>query len=123
MKLVQEKMQRYFGMVKCIDDNVGRILYFLDYNNLSNNTIVVFTSDHGDLMGEHHKHNKGNPYEASAKIPFVLRFPNKVKVGKVIHKAYTTTDFASTILDLMDAPQIKNVDGVNTSADFTSKSN
>ena len=119
-ELEQDKMQRYFGMVKCIDDNVGRILNFLDENNLTENTIVVFTSDHGDLMGEHHKHNKGNPYEASAKIPFVLRYPKKVKAGKVIKKAYTTTDFAPTILGLMGAPEIKNADGVNASSDFTS---
>ncbi|MCW2120310.1 sulfatase [Flavobacterium sp. 7A] len=118
--LVQGEMQRYFGMVKCIDDNVGRILDFLDKNNLTKNTIVVFTSDHGDLMGEHHKHNKGNPYEASAKIPFVLRYPNKVKAGKVIRKALTTVDFTPTILGLMGAPQIKNTDGIDASADFTS---
>jgi arylsulfatase A-like enzyme len=118
--LEQDKMQRYFGMVKCIDDNVGRILNFLDENNLTENTIVVFTSDHGDLMGEHHKHNKGNPYEGSAKIPFVLRFPNKVKAGKIIRKAYTTVDFAPTILGLMGANQIKNAEGINASVDFTS---
>ncbi|MCL7764524.1 sulfatase-like hydrolase/transferase [Polaribacter sp. Z014] len=119
-ELDQAKMQRYFGMVKCIDDNVGRILDFLDKNNLTDNTIVVFTSDHGDLLGEHHKNDKSNPYEASAKIPFVLRFPSKVKAGKVIRKAFTTADFTPTILGLMNAPSIKNTDGVDASTDFSS---
>ncbi|QVY66597.1 sulfatase-like hydrolase/transferase [Polaribacter sp. Q13] len=119
-ELDQAKMQRYFGMVKCIDDNVGRILDFLDKNNLTDNTIVVFTSDHGDLLGEHHKNDKSNPYEASAKIPFVLRFPSKVKAGKVLRKAFTTADFTPTILGLMNAPSIKNTDGVDASTDFSS---
>ncbi|WP_083634246.1 sulfatase-like hydrolase/transferase [Saccharicrinis aurantiacus] len=120
-ELDQGKMQRYFGMVKCIDDNVGRILQFLDDNDLADNTIVLFTSDHGDLMGEHRKHNKGNPYEASAKVPFVLRYPNKVKSGKVINKAFTSTDFKPIILGLMDAKFTEETHGIDASSDFTSK--
>lgn len=120
-ELEQGQMQRYFGMVKCIDDNVGRILKFLDDNNLTNNTIVIFTADHGDLMGEHHKHNKGNPYEASAKIPFVLRYPQKVRAGKIINKAYTNCDFAPTILGLMNASPIADVHGIDASDDFISR--
>jgi len=116
----QTDMQRYFGMVKCIDDNVGRILTFLDKNNLSKNTIVVFTSDHGDLMGEHHKNDKGNPYEASAKIPFVLRYPAKVKAGKVIETAYNNTDFTPTILGLIGINSNIKTHGVDASKDFLS---
>ena len=119
-ELKQDQMQRYFGMVKCIDDNVGRILAFLDENKLSENTIIVFTSDHGDLMGEHHKHNKGNPFEGSAKIPFLLRYPAKVDAGKIIRKAYTTTDFAPTILNLMGVEPMKDIHGTDASADFLS---
>ena len=58
-------MSQYFGMVKCIDDNVGRILDHLRENKLLDNTIIVFTADHGDLCGEHGRHNKGVPLEAS----------------------------------------------------------
>ncbi len=120
-KLVQKEMQNIFGMVKCIDDNVGRILKFLDDENLAENTIIVFTSDHGDLMGEHHKHNKSSPYEASAKIPFIIRYPKEIKAGKVINTAYTTTDFVPTILGLMKAGSVKNVHGKDTSFDFIGK--
>ncbi|WP_430934893.1 sulfatase family protein [Saccharicrinis sp. 156] len=120
-ELDQGKMQRYFGMVKCIDDNVGRILGFLDKNKLTDNTIVLFTSDHGDLMGEHRKHNKGNPYEASAKVPFVLRYPSKIRPGKVINKAFTTADFTPTILGMMGMPALKKQHGIDASVDFTSK--
>ncbi len=119
-RLDQADMQDYFGMVKCIDDNVGRLLEFLDDNGLAENTIVVFTSDHGDLMGEHRRHNKGMPYEASAKIPFVVRWPARIPAGKVVNTAYTTADFTPTLLGLMGAPQIPGVHGLNDSKAFLS---
>jgi len=111
-------MQNYFGMVKCIDDNVGKILRYLKENGLEENTIVVFTSDHGDLMGEHARYNKGVPFEASAKIPFILKYPGRVPAGKVIEKAYSTADFAPTILGLMNQPQIPGTVGRDDSALF-----
>lgn len=121
-KLNQEAMAQYFGMVKCIDDNVGKILNFLEKEGLDKNTIVIFTSDHGDLMGEHGKHNKGLPYETSAKVPFILRFPGKVIPGKQIEKAYTMADFTPTILGLMG---INHTDykfhGIDVSKDFSAK--
>jgi uncharacterized sulfatase len=116
--LDQDQMQRYFGMVKCIDDNVGRLLGYLKKEGLENNTIVVFTSDHGDLMGEHNRHNKGLPYETSAKIPFIIRYPGKIPAGKVIHTAYTNVDFVPTILGLMELPQIAGTHGLDDSATF-----
>ncbi len=112
------QVREYFAMVKCIDDNIGRVLDFLDDNNLTENTIVVFTSDHGDMMYEHHKMDKGNPYQAAAKIPFLMRYPKKIKAGKVIEKSYTTNDFAPTILGLMGSNQIEGVHGINDAEIF-----
>ncbi len=98
--LNQTQMQWYFGMVKCIDDNVGKILKFLKSQGLEENTIVIFTSDHGDMMGEHMKHNKGNPFEASAKIPFVIRHPGKIPAGKVVRAAQCNIDLAPMVLSM-----------------------
>lgn len=114
----RESVREYFGMVKCIDDNVGKILQFLDDNDLAENTIVVFTSDHGDMLFEHKRVNKDLPYESSARIPFIIRYPKEIQAGKIIRKAYTTVDFAPTILGLMDANQIDNVEGVNDAEVF-----
>lgn len=116
----QHNMAQYYGMVKCIDDNVGRLLNFLDQNNLTHNTIVVFTSDHGDLLGEHGKINKGLPYETSARVAFMLRYPNKVKAGKHIEKAYTMADFTPTILGLMGIKTTTKFHGINAAKDFKS---
>ena len=94
-------MAKYFGMVKCIDDNVGKLINYLRDNQLLDNTIIVFTSDHGDLRGEHHRHNKGNPLEASAKIPFIVYYPAKIPAGSVVNNAFNTVDFAASILSFM----------------------
>lgn len=120
----QKQMAQYFGMVKCIDDNIGRILNFLKENNLEKNTIVVFTSDHGDLLGEHGKLNKGLPYETSARVPFILRYPYAVKSGKKIQKAFTMADFTPTILGLMNIDHSSNsFHGIDASKDFKSPEN
>lgn len=117
--LNQAQLARYFGMVKCIDDNVGKILKYLKSQGLDKNTIVVFTSDHGDLMGEHKKDNKGLPYETSACIPFVIRYPGMILPGKRIDTAYTTADFAPTILNIMAAQgPFPAYHGKDASADF-----
>ena len=99
--LKQGPMSKYFGMVKCIDDNVGKLLAFLEESGRKDNTIVVFTSDHGDLMGEHRKHNKGAPYETSAGVAFIMKYPGHISAGKVINKAYTSADFAPTLLGIL----------------------
>lgn len=113
-------LQQYFGMVKHIDDSVGRLLKFLDENELADNTIIIFTSDHGDMFFEHNRRNKGVPYEASARIPFVIRYPQVIMPGKVIKKAYTNVDFAPTILALMGVETNAPFHGLNTAEDYTS---
>lgn len=112
----REELIGYFGMVKCIDDNVGRLLKFLDDKGLTEDTIVVFTSDHGDMLFEHDKLNKGQPLEGSAHIPFVIRYPRKINAGKIINKAYSTADFAPTVLGLMGAPKLTGIHGIDDSA-------
>ncbi|MBT7170940.1 MAG: sulfatase-like hydrolase/transferase, partial [Phycisphaerales bacterium] len=112
-------MKSYFGMVKCIDDNVGRIIAELKKLGIYDNTIVIFTSDHGDLCHEHGKHNKGNPLEGSAKVAFVLRYPKTVKAGTVIDEALTCVDFLPTALGLMNVKTAGKEEGRDASKLFT----
>jgi len=113
-----ENMARYFGMVKCIDDNVGKILSALGEQGLLERTVVVFTSDHGDMCGEHGRVNKGIPLEGSARIPFLISYPGKIKPGTVVHEALATVDFKPTILSLLGAPPDERDEGRNASALF-----
>lgn len=118
-ELNQERMRWYFGMVKCIDDNVGRILDLLEEQGLAENTIVVFTADHGDLKGEHGRLNKGVPYEASARVPFIVRWPAAISGGKLIHTAHTTVDFKPTFLSMMGfSGSWEELHGEDRSGDF-----
>lgn len=108
-KEFQEKLPHYFGMVKCIDDNVGRIIQKLEDEGILENTIVVFTSDHGDLMYEHARMNKGTMHETSARVPFVIAHGRNLKNprvprGKVVQEAANTTDWMPTFLRLLNAP-------------------
>jgi len=112
-------IQKYFGMVKCIDDNVGKILNCLRQNNILDNTIVVFTADHGDMCGEHARDNKGVPYETSAKIPFVLYYKGKVRPGTIIQEALGCVDFLPTVLSLMGVETKGVEEGRDASALFT----
>jgi len=115
------QMAQYFGMVKCIDDNVGKIVDALKKTNQLSNTIIVFTSDHGDLCGEHGKDNKGNPLEASAKIPFILQYTGVVREGLIIDQALSTVDFLPTIINLMGFSTVGLDQGRDASCLFNEK--
>ncbi|MBT5927723.1 MAG: sulfatase [Verrucomicrobia bacterium] len=115
-------MPNYFGMVKCIDDNVGRMLAFLEQSGKLDQTVIVFTSDHGDLCGEHGRLNKGNPYEGSARIPFLLRYPSKVAGGTRIDVALSCVDFMPTVFSLMGVEDKTPRDGRDASSWFEGKS-
>jgi len=106
----------YFGMVKCIDDNVGKILKKLDSLGLTERTIVVFTADHGDMRGEHGRQNKGIPYEASVRIPFVIAAPGLIPAGKRVDFALNTIDFKPTLLGLLNITATQSSAGRDASA-------
>ena len=75
----------------------GRLLDQMKDLGVDQDTVVVFTFDHGDMLGEHAKLNKGMPYETSMGVPFIVKYPRKVLKGKIIETAYSTIDFAPTI--------------------------
>ncbi len=112
-------MPKYYGMVKCLDDNIGRIISTLRRNGQLDHTIIVFTSDHGDLCGEHGRLNKGVPYEGSARIPFLLYCPGKIDAGTVVNEALSCIDFLPTVTNLMGARHGLKVDGRNAAPLFT----
>ena len=99
-KKMQNMIQTYFGSVKCIDDNIGKLISSLKKKGILENTIIIFSSDHGDLLGEHNQVDKGAPYEASALIPFIMYYGNQIKPKTIVRRAVNTTDWMSTTLTL-----------------------
>ena len=112
------QMAKYFGMVKCLDDNIGRILAVLRELGVLENTVIAFTSDHGDLCGEHGRDNKGVPMEASARIPFILHAPGLVPPGTVVRPALGSVDFKPTLLGLLRLPATPGMEGRDASPLF-----
>ena len=101
--LVRWKYQRYIkDYLRCIasvDDNVGRVLDYLDETGLTKNTIVVYTSDQGFYLGDHGWFDKRFMYEESLRTPLLVRYPEHIKAGSVNRDLVLNLDFAETILD------------------------
>ena len=116
-------MPNYYGMVKCIDDNIGRLIGTLRETGVLGNTMIVFTSDHGDLCGEHGRLNKGVPYEGSARIPFIVFYPEQVPAGTRIDAAMTCVDFFPTMMDLLGHKHNRIFDGRNAAPFFRKQKN
>ena len=106
----------YCGEVKCIDDNVGRILNCLDEQGILDNTIVVFTTDHGEYMGEHGMQAKNHLYETAYRIPLLVRWSKKIAKETVIDNIASTVDFKPTMLRLMGFEPTGTEQGYDASA-------
>lgn len=91
---------QYLGSVKCIDDNVGKITAYLKENGLWENTIVVFTTDHGEYMGEHGLLEKNNLYESVYHLPMVMHIPGLEKTGQRNSTYMDMVDFGVTLAGL-----------------------
>ena len=113
------KMAQYHGMMKCIDDNVGRLTRHLEKLGLLDNTILIFTADHGDMRGEHHRQNKGVPLEASAKVPFLIRYPKAIPARHRVNQVLNTVDFLPTMLSLMKVESAGREEGRDCSSILT----
>lgn len=95
----QRYMQRYLRTIQSIDDNTGRMLDYLDEEGLTDNTIVIYTSDQGFFLGEHGWFDKRFMYEESFQMPFLIRWPREIKAGTVCNNIISNVDFAPLFLD------------------------
>ena len=91
-------MHDYLGCIKGIDDNLGRILKYLDDTGLATNTIVIYSSDQGFFLGEHGWFDKRWIFEEAARAPLVVRWPGTAKPGSVSKALVSNLDFAETLL-------------------------
>ena len=95
----QRYIQDYLACISSIDDNVGRVLDYLDDSGLAENTIVIYTSDQGFYLGEHGWFDKRFIYNESFKIPLLIRWPNQIAAGITNDEMVQNLDFAQTFLE------------------------
>ncbi|NMB11977.1 MAG: arylsulfatase [Firmicutes bacterium] len=102
----------YYALVTHIDHQIGRFLEALNETRELDNTVILFTSDHGELLGDHNLFRKSLPYEGSARVPFVLRLPNNAeRVTKTVDKPVELRDVLPTLLQAAGLPIPDTIDG------------
>ena len=111
---IRHSRQGYYGSIRFIDDQVGRILEALQSQGLYDRTLILFVSDHGDMLGDHHHWRKCYAYEASARVPMLLRWPDGMVAadrGQVLDQVAELRDVMPTVLAAAGVDVPDSVDG------------
>lgn len=111
--LYQRYIKDYLRCVASIDDNMGRLLDFLEAEGLADDTVVVYTSDQGFFLGDHGWFDKRFMYEESLRMPFLVRYPREVATGSACGELVLNVDFAQTLLDLARVPAPPRMQGAS----------
>jgi len=108
---VRHIMAGYYAHCSALDECIGRLRAAIQNAGLEENTIFVFTSDHGDMLGSHGLWKKQWPYDESACVPFLLKFPKVGKKSRTVEAPINTPDIMPTLLDLCGIPIPLSVQG------------
>lgn len=109
----QNYIRDYMAVIQSVDESVGRLLDYLDKHGLTDNTIVIYTSDQGFYMGEHGWFDKRFMYEESLHTPLIICYPNHVKPGSDCNQMVQNIDFAPTFLSLAGIDKPKYMPGTS----------
>ena len=107
----QRYMQDYLATVQSVDESVGHVLDYLDRSGLASNTLVIYTSDQGFFLGDHGLFDKRFMYEESIRMPFLARWPARIKGGTKADAMALNVDFAPTFVDLAGLPASREMQG------------
>jgi arylsulfatase A-like enzyme len=112
----------YFGMISLLDHHLGRVLSCLDELGMSDNTLVVFTSDHGDLMGDHYIFGKGPcHYDGCVRVPTVVRYPRQIAAGSRCDELVSNVDLAPTFMAAAGLPIDPRMQGIDQLATWSGR--
>ncbi|MFW6155421.1 MAG: sulfatase [Planctomycetota bacterium] len=115
----QRYIKDYLRVIASIDDNTGRLLDYLDAEGLTDDTMVIYTSDQGFFLGDHGWYDKRLMYEESLRMPFIVRYPREIAAGSVCDDIALNVDFAPTFLDLAGGPVGETFQGRSLRPIFT----
>jgi arylsulfatase A-like enzyme/lysophospholipase L1-like esterase len=107
----QRYIKNYLRCIRGVDENIGRLLEYLDKSGLAKNTIVIYASDQGFYLGEHGWYDKRWMFEESLSMPFIIRWPGVVKPGVRTKTMIQNIDYAPTFLEVAGAPIPNDIQG------------
>jgi len=110
-----KEIAAYYAAVTAIDDQIGRLMQALDELRLSEDTVFLFSSDHGDMLGSHGLPLKRKPWEESIRVPGIVRYPRGVAAGRKERALFTHVDFAPTLLGLCGVKAPAGMQGADLS--------
>jgi arylsulfatase len=96
---VRRMREVYYAAISMVDESVGEVLNALEETGQLDNTIIIFTSDHGELLGDHGLYQKWQPYDSCARIPFIIRYPKNIAPGSACDDFVDLNDILPTVLD------------------------
>ena len=115
----QRYMEDYLAVVASVDDNVGRVIDWLESRGQFADTLLMYTSDQGFFLGDHGWFDKRFMYEESLRMPFVLSYPSAVEAGQRFEGIVSNVDIAQTILDAAGIPALERMQGRSFWNDIT----
>jgi len=119
---IPEALKAYYAMVHHLDGEVGRILDCIEEEGIADKTIVIYTSDHGEMFGSQGRVYKLTFYEEAARIPFIVNWRGQIDRSSVSDVCLNTPDIAPTILGLLGLPVPAEMEGMDLSHAFLGKS-
>jgi len=109
--VLRQIIAHYFGAVTMVDHHLGRVLDTLQKLGMAESTIVIFTADHGNMLGERNRMFKGVMYDGSAKVPLLLRAPGRIEAGKLVDAVCDAGSVMPTLLELAQIPIPQGIQG------------
>ena len=119
----QQYMRDYLATVVAVDENIGRLLNYLEKTGELDNTIIVYTSDQGFFLGEHGWFDKRFMYEECQRMPMIIRYPKAIKAGSTSNAIAMNIDFAPTFLDFAGVEIPEDIQGVSLKPVLTNEGN
>ena len=112
-KMLMRAKRGYYAQIEHIDAQIGRFIDYLKQVKLYDDSMIVFTADHGEMMGDHNMFRKGPAFEGSARIPYIVKFPESMHMKGIEDVPVSLLDFAPTFLDQASLPIPEEYDGVS----------
>lgn len=110
---VRRARAAYYGLITYLDEKIGQLLDALDATGQAENTLVIYTSDHGEMAGEHGMWRKSSFYEASSRVPLQLRWPGQLPAGRSVEAVVSLVDVTATLVAVAGGVSPDDLDGAD----------